>query len=65
MASKEKVIVQIDKDGGITVKVEGVKGRACKALTNDMEKALGVVTATKATAEAFQREEHAKHTHTA
>ena len=39
----EEVIIDIFK-GKVTVKVNGVKGPACKALTADFEKGLGVKT---------------------
>ncbi len=65
MANKEKIIIEFDKDGMPTVKVEGVKGSGCKALTNDIEAALGKTTKTVKTREYNERPENAKHTHNA
>lgn len=41
---ERKVTLIIDENGAVQIDVEGVKGKACTALTVDVEKALGVVT---------------------
>ena len=46
-----KIIVEVDNEGGTQVSVEGVSGPSCRLLTADVEKALGVVTADKPTAD--------------
>lgn len=46
----EKIIVTIDKKGGISYVVQGVKGSGCAALTQAID-ALGTVTETKTTNE--------------
>lgn len=50
----ETVTVEVDKAGAVTVKVNGVKGGGCKALTADIERALGKVTSDVPTAEMHQ-----------
>lgn len=47
--------VDIDQEGGVTVKVEGVAGKSCKELTADIEKALGKVVSDEKTAEFHQQ----------
>lgn len=44
--SKPQIEVEIDEQGNSTVSVTGVSGSDCKALTDDIEKALGKVTDT-------------------
>lgn len=51
---EKTVIVTIDEAGNPTIKVEGVKGPACAALTADLEKALGSVKSSQKTAEYAQ-----------
>ncbi len=38
---QEKIIVEIDKSGGTTVSVDGVKGDKCSLLSAPLIKALG------------------------
>lgn len=51
----ENITVEIDDGGAVQVKVEGCPGPSCKALTRDLEKDLGKVTADRATAEMSQQ----------
>jgi hypothetical protein len=44
------------KDGSVTVKVEGVKGRSCQDATRKIEEALGKVTSDNPTEEMYERE---------
>ena len=54
--AKELILVDFDPTtGSPTVSVEGVKGKACKDLTAQLEKALGSVTSDVHTAEFAQR----------
>ena len=41
---ERKVTLLIDENGAVQIDVDGVRGKACTALTEDVEKALGVVT---------------------
>lgn len=43
MSNEEMVIVEIDEEGNPKISVKGVKGKGCKALTESLEKRLGVV----------------------
>lgn len=53
--SEEKVIIEIDKNGGTTVKVDGVKGDGCSLLSQGIVKALGGVTSDTPTNEMYER----------
>lgn len=48
---EEKLTIKIAADGSTQIKVTGVKGKGCKALTKDFEEALGKVTSDTPTAE--------------
>ena len=37
----EKITITVHADGSITTEVKGVKGKGCKALTKEVEKAFG------------------------
>lgn len=52
----EKIIVDIDDDGRITIKTEGFAGPGCKAATKNLEKALGTVRSAELTADYHKRE---------
>lgn len=52
----KEVIVDFDEKGQPVISVKGVKGKACKDLTRDLEKALGTVTKTELTPEYNQQE---------
>lgn len=47
--SSGQIEVVIDENGGTTVKVLGVAGAGCKAITADLEAALGKVSGSKKT----------------
>ena len=53
--AKEVILVDFDENGSPTISVEGVKGKACKDFTAQLEKALGSVTSDAHTAEYAQR----------
>jgi len=50
-----EVIVTIDAEGNVTVGAQGVAGSGCKALTRDIEQALGSVVADRATPEMWRQ----------
>lgn len=52
--SDEKVIIDIGKNGGVTVSVDGVKGEACSLLSRDIVKALGNVESDTPTDEMYE-----------
>lgn len=54
-----EIRLTVAKDGTPTVSVAGVSGPTCKAVTQSLEKKLGVVKRTKATRE--MREEQSGH----
>jgi succinate dehydrogenase/fumarate reductase-like Fe-S protein len=37
----EEIIMDVDEEGNCVITVNGVKGKACAALTKDLEEALG------------------------
>ena len=51
---KQEIIVTIGPSGETTVEVHGVPGAACEKATQDIEHALGTVTARKRTAEYYR-----------
>lgn len=51
----EKVIIDITKDGGTTVSVEGAKGDSCSLLSQGIIAALGTVTSDVPTEEMYQQ----------
>jgi hypothetical protein len=59
----ENMTVTIDADGNVVISVNGIKGKSCKDVTRQIEKALGVVTADKNTSEFMEVESHAKSSH--
>lgn len=58
----EVVIVEIDPDARITIRVDGVSGPGCRALTQSIERALGRTVDSRPTP-AFYQEAHAGHVH--
>lgn len=51
----EEIEVTIDKDGGVSIKVLGVKGHSCLELTRELERALGAqVESRQMTLEAYE-----------
>lgn len=52
---REEITITIDAQGNVEVSVKGVKGQGCKALTREIEKALGKVTADKKTREYHEK----------
>lgn len=55
-----KLILEFAEDGTYQVKVEGVAGSGCKAVTKDIEEALGKVTESKPTNEMYQQAKQQK-----
>jgi Protein of unknown function (DUF2997) len=51
---REAIRVTITPDGRATVAVEGVRGPSCEALTEDLERALGVTSEKRRTSEYYQ-----------
>ena len=49
--SEGEVLMEFPLDGEPKITVKGVKGAACKTLSDPIEKALGLVTSDKPTAE--------------
>ena len=43
----KEIKIIIDKNGQVTIDVEGVKGSSCKKLTKDLENAFGTTTEDK------------------
>ncbi len=54
MVDKQELEISIDDDGNVTIKVVGVAGPDCLALTKDIEEALGVVVDRQRTNEFYQ-----------
>jgi len=50
-----KIIVEHTIDDKVTISVEGVKGKSCKDLTADLEKALGTVKNSTPTKEFYEK----------
>lgn len=40
---EERIIVNISTEGDVSIEVQGVKGKKCLGLTEELEKELGVV----------------------
>lgn len=52
----QEVFMDFDENDDPVVSVKGVKGKACKTLTADLERKLGTVTKTEETPEYQERE---------
>ena len=52
----EQIEIQVDRDGNVSVHVEGVKGDECLRITKDLEEALGAVTDRSYSAEYFEEQ---------
>ena len=57
MATKKDIFFTIDENGEVKIEVKGAPGEDCKKLTQEVEEALGVVTARTMTSEYYQQEE--------
>ena len=57
MAQKTDIVFDIDPDGNITITVEGVKGKDCEKITQELEESLGVVIDRQFTSEYYQEQE--------
>ena len=55
MAEKLEIAVTIAPDGTVTLETHGLKGQACVAETEAVEKALGTVRSRTRTAEWYQQ----------
>ena len=60
MAEKLEIMVTIAPDGAVTLETHGLKGQACLAETEALEKALGTVKSRTRTAEWYQHGTAAK-----
>ena len=47
----QKMIVEIDETGSVQITVKGVKGKSCKKVSEQIEKALGRTTSSVPTSE--------------
>ncbi|HET6924041.1 MAG TPA: DUF2997 domain-containing protein [Anaeromyxobacteraceae bacterium] len=56
MAEKLEIVVTIAPDGTVKLETHGLKGQACLAETEAVEKALGAVKSRTRTAEWYQTE---------
>lgn len=54
--AKGRIIFEVDTEGEGSITVQGVKGKTCKDLTKDFEKALGKVKSSTPTKEFYERE---------
>lgn len=52
----QTVIVNVDTEGNVKVEANGVQGVGCKALTREIEAAIGTTTADVATPEMYQQQ---------
>ncbi len=52
-----EILFNIDKDGNITITVEGVSGGSCTDLTKELEEAFGIVLDQQYTSEYYEEEE--------
>ena len=57
MAVKSNISFTIDKNGGITITVDGAPGTSCTDLTKELEEALGVVIDRQFTQEYYEEAE--------
>lgn len=51
---RQAITVTIDRDGNVSVAVEGVPGPRCETVTRELEDSLGTVVARKQTTEYYQ-----------
>ena len=54
MATKKEILISIDPDGNVTLKVEGVSGPECIDFTKFLEDELGDVTERLKTSEYYE-----------
>lgn len=52
----EQIIIEIDKDGQITVDAKGFKGKLCHTKLHELQPIFGTVVSTKKKAEFYQDE---------
>ena len=52
----QQIEIQVDRDGNVTVHVEGVKGEECIRITKCLEEALGALTDRSFTTEYFEEQ---------
>ncbi len=55
MANKQELHIEIDDDGNVTIKVEGLKGDMCLLETRKLEEALGMVAGRENTMEMYEQ----------
>jgi hypothetical protein len=51
----EQVILTVDEEGRLEYEVKGVKGSGCKALTAELDKAMGGKATAKPTKEMYEQ----------
>lgn len=54
--AREELIITIDAEGDVSIRVAGVKGRKCLDLTKWLEQELGVVTDRRKTSDYYEQE---------
>lgn len=54
--TKTEILMDFDEQDNPVISVKGVKGKACKALTAELERKLGNTTSVQETAEYRERE---------
>lgn len=57
MAQQQQVVIEITEQAEVKLTVNGVAGQSCKALTEDIEKAIGTTTTDEKTKEYYARPE--------
>lgn len=60
MAERLEIVVTIAPDGAVKLETHGLKGQACLAETEALEKALGTVKSRSRTAEWYQAQAAAR-----
>jgi len=57
----EQLIIVVDPDGLVAIEVRGVKGKSCKDVTRQIERALGEVISDRETPEIRDTQQEVKH----
>ena len=56
MADRHELKISISPEGEVMIEVEGVKGKQCLAITEDLEKELGIVLNREKKSEFYQED---------